>query len=1506
MTIVDRSNSGTAASRPTPSFGKRGKNRSGRVGEDVRAKGKRSEEQAASNSAQADLRQLAQDEDLFNEYMASLMGKPRPEWTAADRAKVAKLRREVLSGKIAPRTVVAGRGGTRLPKGALGAYVPGGRGTIVMASGQSPGSARETAREEVSEAVAHRAEILGLEVADGDAGDRGRLAMGGRRVTRGRHPDLYRSTSDDSVRVVVGGRSVRAEARVSTAPSHSTDTYRLLSFDGARGSRPDDEVLGEEEFVGGLHSFGVNKKQAKRILMIYGTYTPPKPGSDGQGEWTIDADQMDRAFGSNGLVSHTDGSGTVMMPRFENVTAADWANGVINFTAAQIRISPADVERAGIGERDLDEATDHLFGDWKPVREKDSVKLTRLFGSPKPGRSPFSMSRAELTSLFGTGAISVKKGSDAEGKDFVPISVNHAARPLLRTPQQTTDFMMKYDGAGSTVGDGMLDAEEIEIASQHYYGDSRIGLDTHDAIGLTRLYGSRGKVSAAGIRRAASEQVLTTGERGDQLDLDFTNVEPHRAAEAIFQRAADAAGIPRKDLEWISPKQLQEAASWAFPGELSAADAKSLCERYGTLSQSGGGYRMDWNSLEYAFIDENLLVDGYGGLGANSGGEVLGHPKRVHSPEFETKDYSPQNLDSPGTGRFGRGYYQGRLRVTSRMEPFASVSSRALGAGYNVNTYVPREALDPPHGEVGIYNPPQFHRWDTFRNVIGRIDYRSMSRRELDDEHVAWSIGGTKKTVRKGSKLDQYLTDYYRFSDPRSTQHLRGRANLERSYAYKDKKTGDTIEIWSPRMHQFRTDAKGNKVPIESEAVIVRRDKNGTATIIRSPRVFVAASKDTGRPVLGVGFENTEPDREDTSVYFMPIDVEKLPSNAKRSIANLTHRARETGSYDDLGVVDFNADDTGLQDTEDGGIPLEYSGAPLGRRGNPGGYSLTAPGQKRLRRQIDFLTRGAQNNAAAAATSHPENRAAAKRTEEDGVVMHIDVAIALGIASREDKQSSDQFIQVERSPEVRRRLAAAEIDPQTGEPITGLGEKNKEAIQDPDHAGIFVVRGHHSEIQDNGWDWHFRGPGSQDRARLQVRFKFNTFVVPGFTGTSTLTVRGDGARSRITYYQKAKSVSVFSVRAGIDHRLGKLPLGGPVARGYGFIEGNIGMTWEAGGGADSQGSRGGSWSLATTNDKPTTQGRTGIGFIGNIEARLRVYSSIDTGWARLIPVFRGAPDKFLFGGEVKYAVNFARMVAGETVYPDQTVTIGPIGIGVKKQDRQGFYAEAAWNFLVSGLLGGAAQWLARQAGAGPARRAGTGLGFSLASGFASTAMQPTARESLYGFFTRIFARGQNAQGPDGEGGLELAELGAGAAGGGAAAGEAGAGAAEPTELPALPDEAILTGGRIGARYYVLDTDNNRRPDTIVMESNLGTIAVRRDAATGEITEIPITDPSLRGARTVDSFGVTAHVGQIGLGPQVKPTMSRLTFYKPVEFGYSYRSQAQGARDQGDDEELRRR
>ena len=178
--------------------------------------------EAAAENSKDKFKAIAEDDAEFEKFATALTGKNIEDMSESELEALGQLRQEMLQGEIDPEFVEATSmhrsGVDKLPQGVRGAFVSGGadeQGRALISSRLRGDQLEKTSDEEFGEAVADRAQQLGVFVAEGDAGKRVSAVARGEEMTPDTNPELFQPQDGDTATVVSEGQFV--EAKTDTA-----------------------------------------------------------------------------------------------------------------------------------------------------------------------------------------------------------------------------------------------------------------------------------------------------------------------------------------------------------------------------------------------------------------------------------------------------------------------------------------------------------------------------------------------------------------------------------------------------------------------------------------------------------------------------------------------------------------------------------------------------------------------------------------------------------------------------------------------------------------------------------------------------------------------------------------------------------------------------------------------------------------------------------------------------------------------------------------------------------------------------------------------------------------------------------------------------------------------------------------------------------------------------------------------------------------------------------------
>lgn len=588
--------------------------------------------QAAQTKSQQKYKQIANNDEAWDNFAFALTGKTAAERSPEQNRKLNQLRKEMQEGSIAPEFIEAdpanSSGPNRLPRGARGAFVDDGAGGRVLIAPHLRGQQlQQTSDEEQGEAIAARASDLGLDLADGDAGARARRAANGETVSLDAHAALFRDSASDTVMVISEGEVVFAEADAGPTPpsilTPETQLAFLKSFDSDGDGYLDQSELQAALEAAGASGDNIRPEQLNYLLTNYGqnvggTFRIPLTAEKTTEEsGNVGAKEMLE----HGAVRLSD-DGMTLQADLTRIPTSVWAFSIIKFTAQQRSatdgrpVTVQEVQQTGITAAELDDATDLFFGDWMPLREDSRDLLARRFGSVRGGT--VTLDKAELTHMFDRGAITLSTG---EQDDFIPISVNTDATPNLSNGAEASRYLMNFAG-----DDGVLSEAEMTNALEDLPGDPPLSQEQIHT--LMMFYGSQsdgsywvsnhgtreytGVLDADAIELAVQEGVLGVNAETGSVQVDFGQISSNRATTAAFQYIADQRGVPIEEVQSISGAELDDATDHVFGDwmPLRGDSRAQIATAFGSPDPQTGAPMLSRDQLKDVFDSGAIRIHG--------------------------------------------------------------------------------------------------------------------------------------------------------------------------------------------------------------------------------------------------------------------------------------------------------------------------------------------------------------------------------------------------------------------------------------------------------------------------------------------------------------------------------------------------------------------------------------------------------------------------------------------------------------------------------------------------------------------------------------------------------------------------------------------------------------------------------------------------------------------------------------------------------------------------------
>lgn len=1099
----------------------------------------------------AEVQSDASDDDGLVALIEAITGRPIEELTLEEIMLLEMMIRRGARGNNIPTVVIADEeDGTTLPPGVDAAYVPE-ENVIILRPGLTPEQRRAALREEFGEFLAHQAQQAGIEVGPGDAGARVRGTL------EGEAPDQadYVDRPSDGGEVTFEGETVAAEFSTDTVDIRSqrpAETAFLLSLD-TNG----DEVLTVDELVAG----GINRDQAERLVRLYGMPTEtgefviPTGDSefDGVGIDALIGDRVDYGGGDHDGVNagyvirvSPDGDG---VPRativLSNASDEIIAHALIRYVG-YLRFQSATPEQKeqgvaafirgvyvyGMTAKELDWATDAVLGDTKPFDGKNGHR-DALFSDFKGPHPKTNLRLNNLLDMFETKAITVNRDPNQTGASFIGFSVHRGHRPIIRDSEDFGEYAINFDADGN----GVLDYNEFRAALHSYYGAENVPEDV--SLSLFNTYSSYSPETGRGL--AFSDLVAIWDEEAfsiaptGTLTFNVNNLSARRITKALFSRVAEKHGLPEGEITSATGDELSEASVAVFGVPLNF-NAPGIAN-FGQINIHQTVYYSPATIVQ-ALTYGAIFIDGNGQLRVRE--SAL--PVTVDEPEGVTPEtpYTLSQHDNPGSASYGNGFTRGNHHV-SRGQVHLGEEAGPLG---RTTIYIPSLAYEPSDGGTRVMNPLEYGFRSLTSWEIRQVRGSDMTRVDNGDGSTTWKIRNVTVTVATGGEEDEYLSDYQEFSSPSIrppvTKNASGQVvqhrNLERSHNYVDQ-DGNVVEIWVPRGNQFRTDANGNSIPIESSPVVV---VNGD--VVETSHMYIGLSRVDGTPIMGFTYTDASGQKKTTFVTIGELDEEQT-----RALVVLA------GEFEEDGYI-TNTDDVYFDETHPAHAALIQSETTRAEA-----MSLDIP--------EDEMGDGEEIPPGVAEDTVEMQDDAYEHTVETGVAMDADAAVAIGLIT-EEEADPDLIYFVPKSPELQRRMTAVGMGNMDDDvvhtvPLSHQG-RTLNAWELVDNHGNVPVGGGITDIPvpfraDYFYPEEQIGGGrtGQTRMRIEFRPKFATAPISANTSPFGATLQGGvynitGSEARVLAKASGRIRGAGTIRFSRT-RLIKTPIPGAPGR-YTVVE----------------------------------------------------------------------------------------------------------------------------------------------------------------------------------------------------------------------------------------------------------------------------------------------------------------------------------------------------------------
>lgn len=467
-----------------------------------------------------------------------------------------------------------------------------------------------------------------------------------------------------------------------------------------------------------------------------------------------------------------------------------------------------------------------VFGQHVSLNESPYPGAPRLTSQPQSRSqgSTWTVSAAQIQGAEASGVISF----NADGK----MVLNWEAAPDQAHVQHArnikTDHVFQYDANN----DSLLTEDEFVqgiMAQPDFKGTEA------DARAAYRLYAPTGQMARQDFTQMQLDGVIT--ETGV---VDLTKASPQVIQTAFFAFTAQSRGVPPGQVETMTASEFR-AASDHFFGQVSGSiDIAGILSDFGIvvdgeqphLSRTGTRNLFETGRLK---LTPTSSADGTTSFAVveDTSQQATAvqdddEPVTAYTPYGPVVDHTPYTATSDYLDR-GPTWVSSPTKPAEDMTRVAVEDNFATGGGF----YIPSAVFTTPAHKSAYYEPPVFrsesfanHRLDTI------VHSKDMVRTDNGDGTVTWTVTNPNVksasygvqtlsfTVPAGGRTDRYMSDYQGFLDTPKREALPGRGNLEATGTFTDTE-GRTVQVWSPREHQFKTiPGTGIVVPAEDKPVM--------------------------------------------------------------------------------------------------------------------------------------------------------------------------------------------------------------------------------------------------------------------------------------------------------------------------------------------------------------------------------------------------------------------------------------------------------------------------------------------------------------------------------------------------------------------------------------------------------------------------------------------------------------------------------------------------------------
>ncbi len=1114
---------------------------------------------------------IARSDTKFEDFAFALTGKTAKERTPEENRALAQLRKEMAAGQIDPAFVEAdpanGPGDDKLPPGARGAFVPGGKGQQgrVLISGSLRGQQlQKTSDEEQGEAVSDRACQLGIGVADGDVGARVGAVANGKKVTRQSDPALFKNQASDTITVVSEGQTVQAEADAGVAQPVGVSSptpqagwalggdglyYNLATTKGQRAHMASydangDKQLDRNEFHAAVMSIdpGMTPEKADRLMVVYGFsydnktfYVPVGPARQdhpkayaGTGTDQIYADGViARNPASGGYATNLAEAdpGTLANACLRHYAVIKWVEA--GSPPGGLEAWIVQYQANGLTYRELNVAVGAVTGDTQPLDVHDSKhakSIERNYGINVNGRQ--GVNQGGLTRAFRHGGLRVK----GDGGHFIAISAHDDPPPPNNLPtHQGSDTItgdgtnfVSFDNTGLKIPNAVIGGDPSPIATYPApYTQSRTELlfvkvgGKNEQVDPSKM--TRTVVGGTASWTFGHRSVDALGPNDPQLWRDI----PVGSKEDRYYQDYQSFGSGPQAGHWNA--NLRQSSQMKTTQRDTVTVWMPKEHQFATHADGKAATTYSWPVIDVNGKDATVtavtpvrLPDGtvvYKITATTADGRSV---VVTHNPKNPTEQATMTNLNERVNGGGG-------LPVPAAPSSAAETAA-ALAAMPPAEAAAIIDAMGV-NDAAAILDAMPIAQAAAIVDILPHSEAVKILSKMPPGE--AAEILALMPPVEAGEVLltmppgiaaqlvkamppakAAAVQDAMAFlNTATSGRNLPNRPNLQRVDTYTDA-NGNVVEIWAPRSHQFTTDANGKPVVTEAKPVV---SVNGQ--VIQPSTMYIGTSQVDGTPI--VGFEYLDPKTGKVKVAYVPIEGTDSPK-AKQTVTTMAKDFDASGNL----LTTQSVLQTPSTPAFDGLLAFEQERA----------QSVLPPADPDAQKKGEAAVGGLLSDPAVQADVQAQEDALVK----DGVMLDGEAMEALGYIP-EGQSDPGQVYFVEKSPELQAGMTALGMGDMGTDVVHTVPLQNKGRTLNVDHEVGIRVLPLATEIQD----YRLQKKVGDTTISAEARVKYASVPIAGTaipaSGSAGVEARWSTKEGgdRAALVATGQVASVVTVRAGV-------------------------------------------------------------------------------------------------------------------------------------------------------------------------------------------------------------------------------------------------------------------------------------------------------------------------------------------------------------------------------------